>query len=108
MESQFIAATGMLEISVPGDLLSTNANQFRVGAFSVMDAQADNGAEWLGVAMDLRGAQMVDSAGLNAMISVIRRLKDEGKRALIQVRNPHVHQVFLFTRLDRLAEIVKS
>lgn len=98
----------MLEVSVPGDLLSTNADQFRAGAFAMMDAQAGRGSEWLGVEIDLRRAQMVDSAGLNAIVSIIRRLKADGKQAVIQVKDKHVHHIFLFTRLDRLAEILKS
>jgi anti-anti-sigma regulatory factor len=108
MKNQLDPVTGMLQISVPGDLLSTNADQFRAGAFSLMDAQAGRSSEWSGVAVDLRAAQMVDSAGLNAIFSLIRRLKAEGKRASIQVKDPHVCQIFLFTRLDRLAEIVRS
>lgn len=108
MENRFVPASGMLQISVPGDLLSTNADQFRAEAFSLMDSQARSSREWQGVEVDLTHAEMVDSAGLNAIISVIRKLKSDGKRALIQVRNAHVHRVCLFTRLDRVAEIVRN
>lgn len=98
----------MLQISVPGNLMSTNADQFRAGAVSAMDAQSIANREWLGVEIDLTAAQMVDSAGLNAIISLIRRLNSDGKKTLIHVRNPHVYRVFLFTRLDSLAEIIRS
>jgi anti-anti-sigma factor len=73
-----------------------------------MDAETCNGSEWLGVNLDLTQAQMVDSAGLNAIVSIVRRLQAENKRAVIQVKDPHVHRIFLFTRLDRLAEIVRN
>jgi ABC-type transporter Mla MlaB component len=98
----------MLQILVPGDLISTNADQFRAGSVCAMDAHAANNSEWAGVEFDLTAARMVDSAGLNAIISLIRKLNEEGKRARIHVRNSHVYRVCMFTRLDRLAEVIRS
>jgi len=107
MKIQFLPSTQMLELAVSGNLLSTNAGRFRVEATEAMDVQSSGTAPWLGVQIDLTDAHMVDSAGLNAIISVIRKLKADGKRALIHVRDPHVYKVCMFTRLDSLAEIVQ-
>lgn len=106
MKNQIDYAEGMLQVSVPGNLLSTNADQFRMDVLSALNAQSPENSSWLGVDIDLTRAQMVDSAGLNAIISVIRRLKGHGRRALIRVKDKHVHRVCLFTRLDRQADIV--
>jgi len=108
MENQPIPADGMFQFLVPGDLISTNAAQFRAGANCAIDAQLANNRGWAGIEFDLTAAGMVDSAGLNALISMIRRLTGAGKRTLIRVKNPHVYRVCMFTRLDRLAEVIRS
>ncbi|HWE52038.1 MAG TPA: STAS domain-containing protein [Bryobacteraceae bacterium] len=108
MKDPFTPARGMLQMVVPGNLISTNADQFRTGASSAIEAQSGVSRDWAGIEIDLTAAQMVDSAGLNALISLIRALKHDGKRVLIHVRNPHVYRVCMFTRLDSLAEIVRS
>lgn len=107
MTNQFIPAAKMLQISVPGDLLSTNADQFRAGARAALDAPVMV-TDWLGVELDLTRARIVDSAGLNAIVGIIRELEGMGKKTLIRVGDPHVHRVCLFTRLDRIAEIVRN
>ena len=98
----------MLQILVPGNLISTNADQFRASAGSAIAAQSAGKRDWPGIEIDLTAAKMVDSAGLNAIISLIRRLNKEGKRVLIHVRDQHVYRVCMFTRLDSLAEIIRS
>ena len=107
MGKQFIPTEGMLQVLVPGDLTSTNAEQFCAMAVSAINAQSARG-EWPGAEIDLTAARMVDSAGLNAIISLIRKLSADGRRTMIHVSDPHVHRVFLFTRLDRLAEVIRS
>jgi anti-anti-sigma factor len=107
MNNQFIPAAQMLHIAIPGDLLSTNADQFRASARAVIESSV-TGNGCLGVELDLTRARMVDSAGLNAIIGVIRSLSAHGKKTLIRVGDPHVHRVCLFTRLDRIAEIVRN
>jgi anti-anti-sigma regulatory factor len=110
MGKQFTPASGMLQLLVPGDLTSTNAEQFRTGALTAIgeiDAQSVN-HKWPGVEIDLTAARMVDSAGLNAIISLIRKLNSDGRRTMIHVGDPHVHRICLFTRLDRLAEVIRS
>lgn len=107
MTHVFNPVTGMLMISVPGNLLSTNASQFLASAMSLIEAQPRLDVAWQGAQFDLTRAQMVDSAGLNALICLIRKLKIDGKRAVIHVQDAHVHRIFVFTRLDRQAEIVR-
>jgi ABC-type transporter Mla MlaB component len=107
MQNHFNSFSGMLEIVVPGDLLSTNADRFRTDAVSALEAQSTRKMEWRGVKVDLTGARMVDSAGLNAIVSLIRKAKSLGKRASIHVKDAHVHRICLFTRLDIQAEIVQ-
>jgi anti-anti-sigma regulatory factor len=108
MGNQSIPAKGMLQILVPGNLISTNADQFRSSACSAIDAQSGVNRDWSGIEIDLTAAKMVDSAGLNAIISLIRRLNNDGKRVVIHVRDQHVYRVCMFTRLDGLAEIIRS
>ncbi|MEP6538291.1 MAG: STAS domain-containing protein [Bryobacteraceae bacterium] len=98
----------MLQFAVPGDLLSTNAEQFRVSAGSMVDAHRASVPEWDAVEVDLERAHMVDSAGLNALIGLLKTLKNQGRRMIIRVADPHVHRVLIFTRMDRQAEVIKT
>lgn len=107
MTGKLTPANGMLRIPVPGSLLSANANRFLENALATIDGQSCGGLKFIGVEFDFTGAHNVDSAGLNALISVIRLLKMEGKRTSIRVQDTYIHRIFLFTRLDRQAEIVR-
>lgn len=101
-------AKNMMQLSIPGDLLSTNADQFRVTAHSMMEAYPPGNLECQGVEVNLENAHMVDSAGLNALIGLLRKLKNDSRRMVIRVADPHVHRVLLFTRMDKQAEIIKA
>ena len=98
-------AKNMMQLSIPGGLLSTNADQFRVTAHSMMEA---GNLECQGVEVNLENAHMVDSAGLNALIGLLRKLKNDSRRMVIRVADPHVHRVLLFTHMDKQAEILQA
>jgi anti-anti-sigma factor len=107
MTYNYNSESKMVEFSVPGDLLSTNADQFRVTALSAVDSALPQSSGWQGVEVNLGNAHMVDSAGLNALIGLLRKLKSDGRRMVIRVADPHVHRVLMFTRMDKQAEIIQ-
>ena len=88
--------------------MSTNADQFRAMALALVEAHSSGFPEWAGVEINLEMAHMVDSAGLNALIGLLRKLKKDERRMIIRVADPHVHRVLLFTRMDKQAEIIHA
>jgi len=93
-----------LHVTIPGDILSTNAEALRR---DIMAALNDSTQTTLSVLeLDLRAARMVDSAGLNLIVSLVRAASQRSCRTRALVENANVHRTFLFTRLDRYLELV--
>jgi len=93
-----------LTLSIRENLLSTNAAGFREKITRELD-QASAARPSL-VEVDLCGAKIVDSVGLNLIVMVIKRVQAwEGKVRLL-VDDANVARTFRFTRLDTHAEIV--
>jgi len=85
-----------------GDLLSTNA------AASQAEINRAMGADdrWRSIVLDLRSARIVDSVGLNLIVSIIRSAKPGGRSVRLLVSNQNVRRVLSFTRIDQHAEVV--
>jgi anti-anti-sigma factor len=93
-----------LALSIRENLLSTNAAGFRERITRELDQAA--AARPSLVEVDLCGAKIVDSVGLNLIVMVIKRVQAwEGKVRLL-VDDANVGRTFRFTRLDTHAEIV--
>ena len=108
MTYHYDSASKLVQFSIPGDLLSTKADQFRAMALALVEAHSSGFPEWAGVEINLERAHMVDSAGLNALIGLLRMLKKDERRMIIRVANPQAKRVSLFTRTDRQAEIIHA
>lgn len=96
-----------IQFPVPGDLLSTNAAATR----SQLDAfLADGGRPgvWTVLELDLRHASMVDSVGLNFLVSLHKRLAADGKRLRVLVLSESVQRILRFTRLDQYVEVAQG
>ena len=91
-------------LSVPGDILSTNAEDLRSRLFA--DLKNSDGMLGL-VEVDLSRASMVDSVGLNLLVSIIKYVKGRNGSVRFLVGNSNVERTFRFTRLDSQAEIVR-
>ncbi len=94
-----------LTLKVGGDLLSTTAVGERDQMFSALDACAADPPDE--VEVDLRGARMVDSVGLNLLVAVIKRVSAWNVRPRILISDANVLRTFQFTRLDSQAEVVR-
>ncbi len=88
-------------ITVPGDLLSTNIGEFRQQA-TAHCAQLARGATFT---IDLRAARLVDSVGLNALVTIIKAAKARDGEVLLRVAHPSVRRILSFTRIDTHAQV---
>lgn len=95
-----------LRLQIREDLLSTNAAEFREKIAGELAAAA---ATKPGIVeIDLRGARMIDSVGLNLLVMVIKKAQSWQGRTRLIVDDANVRRTLQFTRLDNHAEIAAS
>lgn len=96
--------TDTITYEIRGDLLSTNADAVR----AEIDKLLPVGKSAKVVQLDLRASRLIDSVGLNLIVSVIRRVKRRGGQTRITVGHPTVRRMMTFTRIDQHAEVVMA
>lgn len=101
-------AARSLEVQISGDILSTNAAQIRHQVFTAISPDCDGNSQWTVLSVDLRNARMVDSVGLNLLVSLIKELTARDKKLRLLVGSKHILRSMRFTRLDTLAEVVSA
>jgi|JI10StandDraft_1071094.scaffolds.fasta_scaffold704495_2 anti-anti-sigma factor len=100
--------TNTLSIAFPGDVLSTNVDGLRQAAFGLLEGERLKQAPWTTLKLDLTAAKMVDSAGLNLIVSIIKHAKNRGAAVRATVGNPNVYRTFIFTRLDKQLDLSQA
>jgi len=97
--------TKTLKIEVPGDILSTNAETTRKEFFGILEAETVARSPWERCVIDLRNAKMIDSVGLNLLVSVIKFLKARNATIVAEITSTSVQRALLFTRLNTQMEV---
>lgn len=97
-------ATSSITCPVAGDLTSTTAAAYR----AVIDQKLSAAGTWTLIELDLRAARMVDSVGLNLLVSVIKGVKEKGGSVRILISHPNIQRILAFTRIDKHAEVRMS
>lgn len=87
-----------------GDLTSTNSERLSKDLKSAVDSAHLQNAT---VVLDLTSAKMVDSVGLNLIVTALRAIQNFGGKMCIEYSNQNVYRTFVFTRLDKHVELVK-
>lgn len=98
---QLDLAARVLNVTIPGDILSTNADALRDELFALLESAPVNTGAWETLHLDLTGAQMVDSVGLNLIVSIIRAVKARQGKVAAKIRSANIRRTFQFTRLDK-------
>jgi anti-anti-sigma factor len=96
-----------LTLRVPGDLISTNAEALRGEIFGLLETSDRPPQAWTAFKLDLTAATMVDSVGLNLIVTLLKRVRKAGARLQIAYSSQNVLRTFIFTRLDKHLELVK-
>lgn len=107
MKTNLDPQSGILTVTLNGDLVSTAADQVRGQMNDLLDAPANPDTAWTLFRLDLVSAKMVDSVGLNFIVSILKGVQQRGAKMQIIYANPNVHRTFLFTRLDKHIELLK-
>jgi anti-anti-sigma factor len=94
---------GVLRCAALRDLTSTTAPAFRQILDQTLSARPTG---WDILELDLSGAKLVDSVGLNLLVGAVKLAQGRGAKVRILTGHPMVLRILTFTRLDRHAEIV--
>lgn len=86
----------------PGDLLSTNIDAFRTAVLPRVDKLSSG--QYLD--LDLRASRLIDSVGLNALVTVIKRAKAQNAQVRIRTGHASVRRILTFTRIDSHAIVL--
>jgi anti-anti-sigma factor len=97
-----------LTLVFEGDVVSTNAGVLRQEAFAILESEVISRADWQTLHLDLRAANMIDSMGLNLLVSIIKFAKNRGSKVTGRVANTNVQRTIMFTRLDTQMELLAA
>lgn len=101
-------STKTLTLTFPGDIVSTNATALREEVFQILESETINRAAWTTLQLDLRAASMVDSMGLNLLVSIIKFARGRGGKVVGHVGNTNVQRALCFTRLNTQMELIAA
>lgn len=93
---------GVCVVVIPGEHLdASNVAEFKTAAAPVMEANVK-------VAFDLSNLGFVDSSGLGAMLSCLRKIAAHNGRLVLFGMNKPVRSLFELVRMHRVFEIVPT
>ena len=108
MKTTLDSNTGVFNFVINGDLTSTTAGPLRQEISGLLDNPSGKAVPWKILRLDLSTAKMVDSVGLNFIVTVLKSVQTNGAKLEIVYGNPNVHRTFLFTRLDKHATLISG
>jgi anti-anti-sigma factor len=104
MSTSLDTENGTLTMTISGDLTSTTAGPLRADLAKLFAEKS--ASPWRIFRLDLSTAKMVDSVGLNFIVTILKAVQETKGKLEIVHGNPNVHRTLLFTRLDRHATLV--
>ena len=106
MKHNLDAPNKTLTLTFAGDVLSTNAELLQKEAFGTLDSGPVKGADWQTLKLDLSAAKMIDSVGLNLIVSILRAAKARSAKVIGLISSTSVQRALVFTRLNTQMELV--
>jgi ABC-type transporter Mla MlaB component len=99
-------ANGVLHLIIRRDVLSTCVREL----FDKLQAVQNDGevrqASWRTLEVDLTGAKMIDSMGLNFVVHVLRWATARSANVRILIHDKNLDRLLRFTRMNDYADIV--
>jgi anti-anti-sigma factor len=107
MNASFNLENNTLTIRVPFDLISTHLDSLREEIARQLEPPTQEPPKWNLLQLDLSAAKMVDSVGLNVIITLLKIARKHQGQMVICYQNPNVFRTLVFTRLDQQIKLVK-
>ena len=95
----------VLTLRLAGNLTSGNTASSQA-IVSVAQSAAAPDRPWRDVVLDLTDAHMIDSAGLNLLVSVLKATLRIGGKMQVTYRDPNIQRTLRFVGLDKRLEMV--
>jgi anti-anti-sigma factor len=96
-----------LTVRVDGDLVSTTTASVRGDIDRLLASMDDPWPAGTTLQLDLARAKMIDSMGLNLVVSLLKAAQKQGGRLRVAYADANVLRILTFTRLDKQLELVK-
>lgn len=93
--------SGTIVLTVDGDVISTTTENIRQGLDALMADSLVWGESWSILLLDMSATKMLDSLGLNLLVSLLKRVQARSASLHVKITSRMVHQTLLATRLDR-------
>ena len=87
-----------------GDVLSSNVSHLQKQA----NAHFDGNGTWKTLVLDLRASRVVDSVGLNSLVTIIKLCKARGAAVRIRIAHDSLQRILQFTRIHLHAQVVRE
>lgn len=91
-----------LQLSFSGDIISTNVDELDAKLRALVDNSAVWSQNWSTLTIDMTSTQMLDSLGLNLIVSLLKRVRERPITVRTYLRSRIVYQTLLATRMDKL------
>ena len=98
-------ASQTLTLTFPGDVISTNSDATRQEITALLESPLVKSFSWQTLQLDLRAARMIDSVGLNLIVSLLKIAKGRNAKVVSQISSTNVQRSFIFTRLNTQMDI---
>lgn len=108
IQHTFNSSDKTLLLTFPGDILSTNADQTKKEITAILEGASVKSSGWTVLKLDLTAAKMIDSVGLNLIVSLYKEAKKANAKTTAVISNPNIQRTFLFTRLDTHIQVVMA
>ena len=106
-KTQIDSKTKTLLFALPGDLTSSNVAIYKGEFAELLKDNESTPRSWDVFRLDVAGAAMIDSMGLNFVVGIFRQIDRLGVKMQVAYRDSNVYRTLLFTRLDKHVELVK-
>ena len=97
-----------LQLTVPGDIKSTTTAALHRDVFAILAHDVTRSLSLKVIELDISAATMVDSLGLNLVISVLKWGKQRDAQLRIRIGKRGVYSTMLAVGLDRQAELITT
>src|SRR5690349_15768865 len=91
-----------------GHVLSTNARTLRQEVCTWLQSEDVSRTPWPTRDLDLTASRLIDSMGLNLLVSVIKLARNRSAKVVGRIASPNVQRALLFTRLNTPMELVMA
>ena len=98
----------LLTVRITGNLISTSVDSIRADIEKCLTVSAGQSPPWRTFQLDLSSSTMVDSVGLNFIVTLFKTVQKLGGKMQLLYKNPNVHRTLLFTRMDRFIELIQA